>query len=572
MSYEIFARKYRPWKFEEVVGQLSVVRTIQNAIASNRIAQAYLFSGVRGTGKTTVARILAKALNCANGPTPHPCPDKDHPCQFCKSIHEGSAIDVLEIDGASNRLVDDIDALREMVKYKPAYTRTKVLIIDEVHMLSPHAFNALLKTLEEPPPNTVFIFATTEFNKVPATIVSRCQHFEFRKISHKDIINHLMEITKKEGITITPAGLALIAEAADGSMRDAQSLLDQAVAFSGENIGDEDLKTILGTVGQDVLTRFSSAVLDEKPGEVFALVESVVAAGYDLRFVFGKLIEHFRALLLVRSVERPEDLLAVSSEGLEALRAEAAKASPEDLLRYLLALQQAEPGLKYSVLPRIYLEAFLVKLCHFRKIVPLRELIKDVESLKETPQRASAGPSGPAPKATPPAGSASRPAPAPGPQSGPQALSSKPAAPPKPPTPGSKDVFARVLEKLAVDRAPLAALLGQYSSVMVRDNELEVFFGSGRGFFVTSVQEKDVRAVERAASEVLGRETKVRFAEENASDGGPIRPGRELESAMKDPAVQFFMNTFKAQVLSADPVPTSREAAPKGRGPTEKDK
>ncbi|MGZ5438885.1 MAG: DNA polymerase III subunit gamma/tau [Candidatus Aminicenantales bacterium] len=572
MSYEIFARKYRPWKFEEVVGQLSVVRTIQNAIASGRIAQAYLFSGVRGTGKTTVARILAKALNCANGPTPHPCPDKDHPCQFCKSIHEGSAIDVLEIDGASNRLVDDIDAIREMVKYKPAYTRTKVLIIDEVHMLSPHAFNALLKTLEEPPPNTVFIFATTEFNKVPATIVSRCQHFEFRKISHKDIINHLMEITKKEGITITPAGLALIAEAADGSMRDAQSLLDQAVAFSGENIGDEDLKTILGTVGQDVLTRFSSAVLDEKPGEVFALVESVVAAGYDLRFVFGKLIEHFRALLLVRSVERPEDLLAVSSEVLEALRAEAAKASPEDLLRYLLALQQAEPGLKYSVLPRIYLEAFLVKLCHFRKIVPLRELIKDVESLKETPQRASAGPSGPAPKATPPAGSASRPAPAPGPQSGPQALSSKPAAPPKPPTPGSKDVFARVLEKLAVDRAPLAALLGQYSSVMVRDNELEVFFGSGRGFFVTSVQEKDVRAVERAASEVLGRETKVRFAEENASDGGPIRPGRELESAMKDPAVQFFMNTFKAQVLSADPVPTSREAAPKGRGPTEKDK
>ncbi|MGB8960178.1 MAG: DNA polymerase III subunit gamma/tau [Candidatus Aminicenantales bacterium] len=563
MSYEIFARKYRPWKFEEVVGQLSVVRTIQNAIASGRIAQAYLFSGVRGTGKTTVARILAKALNCANGPTPHPCPDREHPCQFCKAIHDGSAIDVLEIDGASNRQVDDIEPIREMVKYKPAYTRTKVLIIDEVHMLSTHAFNALLKTLEEPPPNTVFIFATTEFNKVPATIVSRCQHFEFRKISHKDIINHLMEITKKEGITITPAGLALIAEAADGSMRDAQSLLDQAVAFSGENIGDEDLKTILGTVGLDVLTRFSSAVLDEKPDQVFSLVESVVAAGYDLRFVFGKLIEHFRALLLVRSVERPEDLLAVGPEGLEALRAEAAKAGPEDLLRYLLALQQAEPGLKYSAMPRIYLEAFLVKLCHFRKIVPLRELIKDVESLKEIPHRTPAVPSGPAPKGAPPAA---------GPQPGPQAIPSKPAAPPKQAAPGTKDVFARVLEKLAVDRAPLAALLGQYSSVIVRDNELEVFFGSGRGFFVTSVQEKDVRAVERSASEVLGREIKVRFAEENATEGGPLRPGRELESAMKDPAVQFFMNTFKAQVLSADPVAASREAAPKGRGPTENDK
>jgi len=567
MSYEIFARKYRPWKFEEVVGQLTVVRTIQNAIASSRIAQAYLFSGVRGTGKTTVARILAKALNCAAGPTAHPCPDREHPCQFCKAIHEGSAIDVLEIDGASNRQVDDIEPIREMVKYKPAYTRTKVLIIDEVHMLSTHAFNALLKTLEEPPPNTVFIFATTEFNKVPATIVSRCQHFEFRKISHKDIINHLMEITRREGITITPAGLALIAEAADGSMRDAQSLLDQAVAFSGENIGDEDLKIILGTIGQDLLMRFSSIVLDERPEDVFGLVETVVAAGYDLRFIFGKLIEHFRALLLVRSVGKPEDLLAVSPEGLAALRAEAAKAGPEDLLRYLLALQQAEAGLKYSSMPRIYFEAFLVKLCHFRRIVPIRDLIRDVESLKEggprTPVRTPTGtpPKPAAPAAAPPRstpdGGGSAPVP--------------PAAPPKAAAMAPKDVFARVLEKLAVDRAPLAALLGQYSSVIFKDNVIEVIFGSGRGFFVTSIQEKDIRAVERAASEVLGRETKVRFAEENATDGGPIRPGRELESAMKDPAVQFFMNTFKAQVLSADPVAASREAGPKGPGPTEKD-
>ncbi|MCX6572430.1 MAG: DNA polymerase III subunit gamma/tau [Candidatus Aminicenantes bacterium] len=565
MSYEIFARKYRPWKFEEVVGQLSVVRTIQNAIASSRIAQAYLFSGVRGTGKTTVARILAKALNCADGPTAHPCPDREHPCQFCKAIHEGNAIDVLEIDGASNRQVDDIEPIREMVKYKPAYTRTKVLIIDEVHMLSTHAFNALLKTLEEPPPNTVFIFATTEFNKVPATIVSRCQHFEFRKISHKDIINHLMEITRREGITITPAGLALIAEAADGSMRDAQSLLDQAVAFSGENIGDEDLKTILGTIGQDLLMRFSSVILDETPGEVFGLVETVVAAGYDLRFVFGKLIEHFRALLLVRSVEKPEDLLALSPEGLAALRAESAKAGPEDLLRYLLAMQQAEPGLKYSTMPRIYFEAFLVKLCHFRKIVPLRDLIKDVEALKESGPKPPIRPSGTAPKPAVPAGGASRPAPGSGPGPGPE------AAPPKAAASAPKDVFARVLEKLAGDRAPLAALLGQYSSVIFKDNVIEVIFGSGRGFFVTSIQEKDIRAVERAASEVLGRETKVRFAEENATDGGPIRPGRELESAMKDPAVQFFMDTFKAQVLSADPVAASRDAGPKGRGPKEKD-
>jgi DNA polymerase-3 subunit gamma/tau len=573
MSYEIFARKYRPQTFEEVIGQKSVVRTIQNAISHKRIAQAYLFSGVRGTGKTTVARILAKALNCTRSsePTPHPCrvwDDKDPrskteaPCEVCRSIHEGSAIDVLEIDGASNRQVDDIEPIREMVKYKPAYARTKILIIDEVHMLSTHAFNALLKTLEEPPPNTVFVFATTEFNKVPATIVSRCQHFEFRKISHKDIINHLMEISKREGITITPAGLAMIAEAADGSMRDAQSLLDQAVAFSGENIGDEDLKTILGTIGQDVLFQFSSAVLDEKPEAVFPLVDSVVTSGYDLRFVFGKLIEHFRALLLVRSVEKPGDLLLVSPEGLEALRAEAAKATLEDHLRYLLALQQAEPGLKYSAMPRIYFEAFLVKLCHFRKIVPLKELIKDVESLRKDAQRAPAKSSAPPSMPGSPAAGPARSGQAGGP---PQ----PPPPPAKPAAAAPKDIFARVLEKLAVDRAPLAALLGQYSSVLVKDNVIEVLFGSGRGFFVTSIQDKDLRAVERAASDVLGRETKIRFAEENVKDGGPIRPGRELDTALKDPAVQFFMNTFKAQVLSADPIASSRDSGGKGRGPTE---
>ena len=570
MSYKIFARKYRPQAFEEVIGQKSVVRTIQNAIQMGRISQAYLFSGMRGTGKTSVARILARALNCANGPTASPCKiedkdgadDKNKPCDYCAAISEDRAIDVLEIDGASNRGIDEIRALRESMKYKAIYTRYKVVIIDEVHQITKEGFNALLKTLEEPPPNTVFIFATTEFNKVPATIVSRCQHFEFRKISHKDIINHLVEIARREAITITPVGLAMIAEAADGSMRDAQSLLDQAVAFSGENIGDEDLKTILGTIGQDVLFRSSTAVLEEKPEDVFPLIESVVAAGYDLRFLFGKLIEHFRALLLVRSVEKPEDLLLASAEELQALRVHASKATAEDLLRYLLALQQAEAGLKYSAMPRIYLEAFLIKLCHFRKIVPLQELIRDVDSLRKESPRTLPKPAGNTPAGAPPAGGTGRSVPAGKPPAG--SFTAEKTAPPAP-----KDVFKRVLEKLATDRAPLAALLDQYSSIMVKDNVLEVFFASGRGFFVTSIQEKDIRAVERAASEVLGRETKVRFAEENATDGGPIRPGRELETALKDPAVQFFMNTFKASVLSADPIQTSRVSPPKGPGPTE---
>jgi DNA polymerase-3 subunit gamma/tau len=228
-KFNVLARDYRPRTFEEVIGQSSVVKTLENSLKIGRIAQAYLFSGIRGTGKTTVARILAKALNCSEGPTPQPC----NRCEFCTAINDDRAIDVLEIDGASNRGIDEIRALRESLKYKAIYTRYKVVIIDEVHQVTREGFNALLKTLEEPPEHVKFIFATTEADKLPATILSRCQRFDFRKISHKDIINHLMEIAKKESITITPAGLALLAEAADGSMRDAQSLLDQAWAFSG---------------------------------------------------------------------------------------------------------------------------------------------------------------------------------------------------------------------------------------------------------------------------------------------------------------------------------------------------
>ena len=577
MSYLIFARKYRPMTFEEVIGQRSVVQTIQNAITTGRITQAYLFSGMRGTGKTTVARILAKALNCVDGPTPRPC----NKCEFCTAINEDRAIDVLEIDGASNRGIEEIRALRESLKYKAIYTRYKVVIIDEVHQITKDGFNALLKTLEEPPPNTVFIFATTEFHKVMPTIVSRCQHFEFKKISHKDIINHLMEITRKENITVTPSGLAMIAEAADGSMRDAQSLLDQAVAFSGENINDEDLKTILGTIGQEILFRFSSAVLDERPQEIFPLVEDLIAAGYDLRFFFSKLIGHFRALLLVSSVEKPEDLLLVTSEELDALRAQSRKATSEDFLRYLVTLQQGEQGLRYSAQPRIYLETFLIKLCQFRKLVPLQELIREVEDMRKSGGGSGSGESRPGPYAPKTATPFSLPgstfaprteqgAGAPG-AGQPVPPGSVPQPPQKLSGPSQKETFGKVLERLAKDRAPLAALLAQNSSVRIKDDLIEVFFERGKGFFGTTLQEKDVKAVEKAALEVLGRPFAVRFAEEGETPKDPSRPapGREMETALKDPTVQYFMNTFKAQVLSADPVKSPKDKESKGFGPGE---
>lgn len=387
MSYVIFARKYRPMRFEKMIGQKHVVQTLMNAVKNDRVAQAYIFSGMRGVGKTTTARILAKALNCQHGPTPDPCNN----CEFCNEINEDRSVDVLEIDGASNRGIDEVRSLREGVKYKPIHSRYKVIIIDEVHMLTQPAFNALLKTLEEPPPHTIFIFATTEFHKVPVTIISRCQHFEFKKISQKDIINHLLDITKEESITISSFGLNMIAEAADGSLRDAQSLLDKAVSYSGENINDEDLKEVLGAINREVLFAFSGAILDEKPERVFPLVGGVIDNGYDLRFFYKELIQHFRNLLLVKSVKDPKEILALSDEDIKTLAQEADKASAEDFLRYLVALQQGEPGLKFSSYPRIYLEALLVKLCHFRKIVPLDDIIQDIEAMKKNFGRDATG-------------------------------------------------------------------------------------------------------------------------------------------------------------------------------------
>jgi DNA polymerase-3 subunit gamma/tau len=365
--------------FEKMIGQKPVVQTLKNAVQNNRVSQAYIFSGMRGVGKTTAARILAKALNCREGPTPTPC----NKCEFCTGINEDRSVDVLEIDGASNRGIDEVRSLREGVKYKPIHSRYKVIIIDEVHMLTREAFNALLKTLEEPPSHTVFIFATTEFHKVPSTIVSRCQHFEFKKISKKELVNHLIDITKKENITLSPFGLNLIADAADGSLRDVLSLLDQAVAFSGDVINDEDLKEILGTISQNILLRFSTAILEGISDQVFTLVEEIIENGVDLRFFYKELIQHFRNLMLVRTVESVHDLLPFASEDLENLKKASENSSVEELLRYLVALQEGEQGLKFSSHPRIYLEALLVKLCYFKKIVPLADILNDIKDIKK---------------------------------------------------------------------------------------------------------------------------------------------------------------------------------------------
>jgi len=378
MSYLVYARKYRPVSFDQVIGQKAVVQTLKNAIKNNRLAHGYIFSGMRGVGKTTVARLLAKSLNCEKGPTPEPCGK----CDFCVDIQEGRSVDVLEIDGASNTGVENVRELIEGIQYKPLHSRYKVIIIDEFHMLSKSAFNALLKTIEEPPPNTFFILATTELHKVPATIVSRCQTFEFKKISSDEIISHLKNITQKEDVSISDYGIKLLAESSGGSLRDALSLLDQAVAFSGNEVSDKDLKEILGTVSHKLLFEFSEAILQGDTKSIFDLVENVVNKGYDLRYFHSELIKHFRNLLLVSSLKDTKGLLVLDQSELDIIKKQIEGVTSDDILRFMNALQNGEQGLRYSSHPRTYFEVLLVKICQFKKVVPVQNMIKEIESLK----------------------------------------------------------------------------------------------------------------------------------------------------------------------------------------------
>ena len=376
-GYLVLARKYRPGLFSEVVGQEAVVKTLQNAIRDNRIGHAYLFSGMRGVGKTTIARILAKALNCERGPAPEPCNE----CFMCTAINEERLLDFIEIDGASNRGIEDVKALRDSIQYEPMHSRFRIIIIDEVHQLSRDAFNALLKTLEEPPSRTIFIFATTEFHKVPKTIASRCQHFVFKRLSNQQIIDHLHYIANKEKIEISPYSLKLMAEAADGSLRDAETLLDMVVSFSGSQVKDKETEEVLGVINRSLIENLTRAILNGQSEAVFSQIETLVSSGIDLKHFYNGLIDYFRNLLLVKIVTDPAKLLYYSPDEINHLKELGQKQQPEDLLRYLLMLQEGEAGLRYSSQPRILLEAWLIKLCYLRNLKPIEEALEELSEI-----------------------------------------------------------------------------------------------------------------------------------------------------------------------------------------------
>jgi len=357
--YTALYRKWRPQTFEDVCGQEQITVTLKNELESGRISHAYLFCGTRGTGKTSTAKLLAKAVNCKAPRDFNPCNE----CESCKSINEGNSIDVYEIDAASNRGIDDIRNLREAIKFTPTLGKYKVYIIDEVHMLTNEAFNALLKTLEEPPEYVLFILATTEPHKLPATILSRCQRFDFRRISTDIIAGRLEAVCREEGLEIDGAAVRLIARNSDGAMRDALSILDQCSVYGDRRITHDSVLEVLGIVNDEYLFRISGAVLREDAGEAIGLVDEIASGGKDISQFIKDLTIHYRNLMMTKVVAKCEEVIDMSVEGIEQLRRQSAEYDKDNIIRCINILSELEGEARWSANPRILLEVALVKMC-----------------------------------------------------------------------------------------------------------------------------------------------------------------------------------------------------------------
>ncbi len=383
MSSQVTALKWRPQTFDDLVGQEVVSQTLRNAIKSNRIHHAYLFSGLRGAGKTSSARIFAKALNCINGPTAEPCLS----CASCTEIRDGNSLDVVEIDAASNNSVDNIRELRDLVRYNASRDRYKIYIIDEVHMLSTQAFNALLKTLEEPPPNVVFIMATTELHKIPATILSRTQQFDFRQIPLYKVEERLKLISRDSGFQVDDEAIALIAQASCGSMRDALSVYDQVIAACGEKVTGLDVKSILGVVEDSNLLDLLAGVVDNSPDKIFSRIAELVHYGHDLKQVYDSFTAFVRDAIVLKSVTNPADMVTRTYGHGEALNLLLAKVEVSDLVRVLDAMVRQESLFRQAAEPRYAFELVFLKLLEARKLMPLERLLGELRDLQAAVQK-----------------------------------------------------------------------------------------------------------------------------------------------------------------------------------------
>ncbi|GAK55994.1 DNA polymerase III, gamma and tau subunits [Candidatus Vecturithrix granuli] len=386
MTYQVLARKWRPQTFESVVGQEHITDVLKNSLASGRIHHGYLFNGIRGIGKTTTARILAKALNCVHGPTPTPC----NQCEFCREIIDGYSLDVEEIDGASNRGVGEVRVLQENTNYAPSRSRYKIFIIDEVHMLTTEAFNALLKTLEEPPPNVVFILATTEPWKIPPTILSRCQQFTFKPGSAAQIMALLKKVVAHEEIAISDDSLALLVKSAGGSVRDGENLLDQVIGFCGNQVRDLDVRYVLGIPDRQLLWEFVTALFTHQSSQIFSLLDRLVNQGYHLRFFCMELMERIRNMIVLKVAVQPDAYLSLFDYNRAELARYASQISLSELQQMYWILAQVEQEMKFSPHPRYLLEFALVRMANVQALDSLEEISAQLQQI-QTEIRPSAG-------------------------------------------------------------------------------------------------------------------------------------------------------------------------------------
>jgi DNA polymerase-3 subunit gamma/tau len=486
MSYLVLARKYRPQTFDQVVGQAHVTQTLTNAIQAGRVAHAILFSGPRGTGKTTIARILAKAMNCEQGPTPTPC----NTCRSCMDITAGRGVDVFEIDGASNNSVDQVRELRDNSRYMPAHSRYKIYIIDEVHMLSIAAFNALLKTLEEPPAHVMFLFATTEAHKIPITILSRCQRHDLRRIALPAIVQQMEDLCRQESVTLSAGNLWSIARESGGSMRDALSLLDQILACSDGQLDDDYVMNLLGTMDRKILFDLSAAVFARDISRILDLIDTVFNTGQDLKRFYADLLMHFRHLMLIKMEARPETLADLSPGDIETMSRQVAGVSVAFVDQIFTLLFNAESSVRQASQPRLAIEMVFFKIHHITPALPIDLLIERMDSLLKNPHlqasppgvvetqsaygNASASPPMNSPTASPTnAPVAADPAPDQDPSGASDGKGAGDAV-------GADDAWSRIIARIreakpsiaaALARAQLVSVSSQAFAVAMRDNE-----------------------------------------------------------------------------------------------------
>lgn len=516
MSYEVLARKYRPQTFSGLTGQEHVSRTLQNAIDTGRVAHAFLFTGARGVGKTSTARILAKALNCEQGISLEPC----NACPHCREITDGSSTDVFEIDGASNTGVDDVRELRDNSRYLPSHSRYKIYIIDEVHMLSTNAFNALLKTLEEPPPHVKFIFATTEPHKLPITILSRCQRFDFKRVPLIKMVGRLREIADQEGIVISDAALALIARKGDGSMRDSITCFDQVLAFCGNSVADEDVASMVGVVDRRLLADISAAVFHTDPQSALEAIKRVDAFGYNVRQFTQELVAHFRNLLIIRSVPKPQDILDLAEAELDQLQQQAGEQQSSDIQRRLTLLVKAEAEMAHATFPRLLLEMALLKMAALQPVMPIAQLLDRIKHLEtgvaSTPELLSAA------------------APIKQVQQSPQRAESAVPKTAQPAATAQSGGWERFVTFCLEQKPAVGAILEHGSPLTYAPDRIEIGFPEG-SYFLNSMQDSDnKRAVDELAASFMHQATVVKICPIRPVDDQSESPGSLAEKKKRD--------------------------------------